>query len=137
MKYTTTAFIDAVLTQESVLRESFHPQTDQSLLIGLYPKMECSLCYCWRFLRGQQQTESKYNDFLINVDTCAGRTLVTIARGVEYISFAGAVDSIGPGAHALAIDSAKSLWDFATAINLFAEVCTPEMLQQNQALSIQ
>ena len=68
-----------------------------------------------------------YAGYEINVGTLAGRTMISIIKGTEYISFVGGSSDVTLGCQGLSVDSFDSLHEFRLMVRKFAEVCTEDM----------
>ena len=122
--YNTDGLIQAAIQQERMLNDVGH---SHQAALNLTNEMAQCLTYCWKVLRGKEGSIT-YGDYQVNVGSLGGRTMVSIIKGAEYISFVGGSSDVTVGCQGLSVETFDSLHEFRLMARKFAQVCTEEMV---------
>ena len=133
MKYNTEGLLDVALHDDRLTRTVPH---EHRLALVIMKKIELLIAYMWRDVRGLRSHSARYNEFEVNVATLAGKTLLTIVKKNEWMSFCGSATGFTAGAQAIAIDSDDSLIEFLRFAESFAPICTADCFVPDAGLQI-
>ena len=134
MRFHTSGLIDAALYESNVLEEAV--RHDHHVAVVMMRRMEKSITYCWKEIRGLRSASTQYLGFAVLVQSLAGRTMITFSREDENVTFVGASEGITVGSQGLSVEGLESLHQFAETLSSFAEVCTKEVFLDDAGLTI-